>query len=263
MHFDFASIRWLLMGSALCFGAAGCGSELKWQVVGPIDGRIASVGPLRIDVRAVDTTELEKSHPFRWRGTETAGFMLFDLRITNTGKTDLLCQVGHLDFPGLVSPQLTFGHFLGGALSALQPPGEPGLIGTDDLRLTALSHEKATILMEDGYRYQILSHHNFSERYLYLMQKEMRRARGLAYIPYVGGFIASSKMRHATERMPERLMLAQQKVMRPGVVPAGSTIRGYLVFAWPLDAKPGRFTLRLPVQPAYVASVRFELVRRD
>ncbi len=70
-------------------------------------------------------------------------------------------------------------------------------------------------------------------------------------------------MRNATERMPERLVQAQQMVMRPGVVTAGSTIRGFLVFAWPLDTQHGRFTLRLPVQPAYVASVRFDLVRRD
>ncbi len=106
MHFDFVSIRWLLMGLALCFGAAGCGSKLKWRVMGPVDAQTPSVAPLRIDASAVDTTELEKDHPFRWRGSETAGFMLFDVKITNTGARDLLCRMGHLDSPGVVSPEL-------------------------------------------------------------------------------------------------------------------------------------------------------------
>ncbi len=48
MHFDFVSIRWLLMGSALCFGAPGCGSKLKWRVMGPINGQAPSVDPVRI-----------------------------------------------------------------------------------------------------------------------------------------------------------------------------------------------------------------------
>jgi len=111
-----------LMTGALVLTGSGCGS-LKWQVFGPLDGQAPSVGPLRIDVRPVDTTELEKGHPFRWRGSETAGFMLFDLKITNTGERDLLCQVGHLDFPGVVSPKLMLGNFLEGAMSTWQPPG--------------------------------------------------------------------------------------------------------------------------------------------
>jgi hypothetical protein len=215
-----------------CFRGGGC-SELKWQAIGPVDGQTPSVGPLRIDVRPVDTTELRKGHPFRWRGSKTAGFMLFDLRITNTGKRDLLCQVGHFDFPGLVSPELTPGHFLEGATSTSQPSGKPELIGLDDLRLTALLPEKATILMADGYGYQILSYHDFSERYCYLMQKEMGQAEALgytAYIPYTFGVgrIASAIAKHkAAKRMPKRLMQAQQMVMRPGMVPAGSTIPGY------------------------------------
>ena len=117
--------------------------------------------------------------------------------------------------------------------------------------------------MADGYRYQILSYHDFSERYCYLMQKEMERARGLAYIPYVGGFISMAEMRKAAKRRPKRLMRAEQMVMRPGVVPADSTVRGYLVFAWPPDPQPGSFTLRLSVQPGHAASVQFELVRRE
>ena len=117
--------------------------------------------------------------------------------------------------------------------------------------------------MADGYRYQILSYHDFSERYCYLMQKEMERARGLAYIPYVGGFISMAEMRKAAKRRPKRLMRAEQMVMRPGVVPADSTVRGYLVFAWPPVPQPGSFTLRLSVQPGHAASVQFELVRRE
>ena len=117
--------------------------------------------------------------------------------------------------------------------------------------------------MAEVYRYQILSHQDFSERYMYLMQKEMRRAGGLAFIPYVGGFVAMSKMKDAAEQRSKRLMQAQQMVMRPGVVPAGNTVRGYLVFAWPVPTQSGGFPLRLPVQPAHAASVRFDLVRRD
>lgn len=93
--------------------------------------------------------------------------------------------------------------------------------------------------------------------------QEMQRAGGLASIPYVGGFIASSKMRDAAERRPKRLIQAQQMVMRPGVVPAGSMIRDYLVFAWPPDTQPGKLTLRLPVQPGQVGSLDFDVVRID
>lgn len=263
MRFDLNSVRWLLMGSAVCLGVAGCGSKLKWRVMGPLDAQTPSVGSLRIDAIAVDTTELEKDHPFRWRGSEAAGFMLFDVKITNTGTRDLLCQMGHLDFPGVVSPDLTLGHFLEGAVNAMHLSGDRELIGTDDLKLTAVAHETATMLMGDGYRYQILGHGDFCQRYMYLYQKEMRRARGSAFIPYVGGFVMAGQMRKAGERMSERLMHARQMVMRPGVVPAGSTIRGYLVFAWPPEPQPGTLTLRLPVQPGHVASVRFELARRD
>lgn len=256
--------RVVLCGMALLSAAAaGCGSKLKWRVVGPIDTQPAIVGPLRIEATPVDTAELKKGHPFRWRGSKTAGFMLFDVRITNSGERDLVCQVGHLDFPGVVSPTLTLEHFLPGVVSASPPPGRPELVTTDDLRLTALSHEKATILMEAGYRYQILNYADFSERYAYLMQKEMRRAAGFAYIPYAGPFISMAKMKNAADHRAKRLMQAQQMVMRPGVVPAGGMVRGYLVFAWPPDPQPGTFTLRLPVQPAYAASLRFELVRRD
>lgn len=263
MRFNSMSVPGLLMSIAILPPGSGCGSKLKWQVVGPLDVQPPSVGPLRIEVAPVDTTELKKGHPFRWRGTEKAGFMLFDLKITNTGEKNLLCQVGHLDFPGEVSPTLTPGHFLPGAASTPQPPGVPALVTTDDLRLTSLSHEKATILMEAGYRYQILSHGDFAARYMYLMQEELHHAIGYHFVPYVGHFIASAKARKASKLMPERLMEAQLRVMRPGVVPAGSTVRGFLVFAWPPDPQPGSFTLRLPVQPAHAASVRFDLVRRD
>jgi hypothetical protein len=189
--------------------------------------------------------------------------MLFDVAITNTSDRDLLCQVGHLDFPGLVSPRLTLGHFLEGAVNAWSSSGECQLVSTDDLRLTGLSHEKATILTEDGRRYQILNYLDFSQRYGYLMQKEMQRARGLAYIPYAGGLVSSIAAQKAAQRQPKRLIDAQQMVMRPGVVPAGATVRGYLAFAWPPAIQPGALTLRLPVQPAHAASAQFNVVRRD
>lgn len=256
------SIGWRLVIASLALCGAGCGSELKWQVVGPVDGQVPAVGPLRMEVAAVDTGELKEGHPFRWRGSETAGFMLFDLKITNTGDHDLLCQVGHLDFPGVVSPKLTLGQLLEGAMSA-RPSEEAPLIGPEDLTLTALPHEKATILMADGYRYQILSHYDFSERYYYLMQKEMSQARALAFIPHAGGFLAMAKMHDAAKQRAKRQMLAEQMVMRPGVVPAGQTVRGYLVFAWPPDPQPGCLTLRLPVQPGHAASIQFSLVQRD
>jgi len=147
MGFNSVSVGGILLSTALALSSAGCGSELKWRVIGPLNGQAPSLGPLRIDVTAVDTAELKKGHPFRWRGSKTAGFMLFDLKITNTGERDLLCQMGHLDFPGLVSPELTPGHYLEGATSTWQPSGEPALIGAEDLRITALSPEKATILM--------------------------------------------------------------------------------------------------------------------
>ncbi|MHC4066707.1 MAG: hypothetical protein ACYSUI_19700 [Planctomycetota bacterium] len=262
MSLKLRTIRRLQITVALVLLASGC-SELKWCVSGPIDGHAPSVGPLRIEVMPIDTADLKGGHPFRWRGSKTAGFLLFDVRITNTGDEDLLCQVGHLDFPGVVTPEPTLGHILEGAMSAWGPSGEPRLVAAADLRLTALPHEKATILTADGYRYQILNYHDFSERYCYLMQKEMERARGLAYIPYVGGFISIAEMSKAAKRRPKRLMRAEQMVMRPGVVPAGSTIRGYLTFAWPPDIQPGKCTLRLPVQPGHAASVQFAFVRRD
>jgi hypothetical protein len=254
----------LLPAFLLVIAACGCGSQLKYRVVGPVGEKDHAVGPLRIEVTPIDTAELEKGHPFRWRGSKTAGFMLFDVKITNTDdERDLLCLVGHLDFPGRVSPKLTTGNFLESSMRAMETAGESDLIGTDDLELTDLAHELATILMEDGYRYQVLNYHDFSERYCLLMQKEMRRAGGLAFIPYIGGFIASSKMRDAAERRPERLIQAQQKVMRPGVVPAGRRVRGFLVFTWPSDTQPGRMTLRLPVQPGHADSFDFDIVRID
>ncbi len=75
--------------------------------------------------------------------------------------------------------------------------------------------------------------------------------------------MALTQMKNAAKRRPKRLMQAQQMVMRPGVVPAGSMIRDYLVFAWPPDTQPGRLTLRLPVQPGQVASLNFDVVRID
>ncbi len=106
MGLDRKSVQWVLMGSALCFGAAGCGSKLKGRVIGPIDGQAPSAGPMRIDATPVDAAELEKDHPFRWRRSEMTGFMLLDVKITNTGARDLLCRMGRLDFPGVVSPEL-------------------------------------------------------------------------------------------------------------------------------------------------------------
>ncbi|MFH1748677.1 MAG: hypothetical protein ABIG44_16710 [Planctomycetota bacterium] len=253
----------ILVGAMLVLPGSGCGSKLKWRVLGPHDGSKPMVGPLRIEVSPVDTTELKKGHPFRWRRSKTAGFMLFDVKITNTGDRDLLCQMGHLDFPGLVITDQAQGSIMGGAALMAHTSVPPGLIGTDDLNLAALNHERATILMEEGYRYPILSYGDFSERYCYLMQKEMSRARALAYIPYAGGFIAAAKMHSATQNRPKRMMEAQQMVLRPGVVPAGSTVRGYLVFAWPPDVGPGNFTLRMPIQPAHAATCRFNIVRRD
>ena len=240
---------------------AGCGADLKHRIVGPIGNQHCLVGPLRIEVTPVNADELDNDHPFCWRGSKTAGFLLFDVKITNTDdKRDLLCLVGHLDFPGRVAPKLSAGHFLEGAVSAMKSMGQSGLIGTDDLRLTAIAHEKATILMEDGYRYQVLNYLDFSERYSYLMQKKMQRAQGLGYIPYFGGFIASAKIRGAAQQRPKRLMQAQQMVMRPGVVPAGRMVRGYLVFGWPPNIQPGSLTLRLPVQPGSASSFGFDVV---
>jgi hypothetical protein len=238
--------------------------QARYLVIGPVDHKTCSVGPLRIEITPIDTAKLGKDHPFRWRGPKTAGFLLFDVKITNTDdQRDLLCQVGHLDFPGVILPEPTRGHFLEGRTTTLKIQEELELIGQGDSRLTAVAHEKATILMEDGNRYQILSYRDFSERYYYLMRKEMRRARGLAFIPYVGGFIASSQMQDAAERRPERLMQAQQMVMRPGVVPVGSLVRGILAFIWPPDIQPGILILRLPVQPGQTAYFNFDVVRID
>jgi hypothetical protein len=246
---------------ALAVAAGGCAADLKWRVIGTADQQ-ATVDALRLQATPVDTAELKPDHPFCWRGSETAGFMLFDVSITNSGTRDLLCQVGHLDFPGVAAPQLQLGNFLEGAIRSLQFSGQAPVLGTEDMRLAALPHEKASILMAEGYRYEILSYMDFSERYNYLMQKEMERAMALAHIPYVGIFIAMSKMRTAADQRATRLMQAQQMVMRPGVVPAGRTVRGYLVFAWPPNTQAGDFTLRMPVQPAYAATLPFQIVSR-
>ncbi len=56
----------------------------------------------------MDTAEFEKDHPFGWRGCEMTGFMLLDVKITNIGAKDLLCRMGRLDFPSVVSPELSY-----------------------------------------------------------------------------------------------------------------------------------------------------------
>ena len=206
----------------------------------------------------------KRGHPFRWRGSKTAGFMLYDVKITNTdSKRDLLYLVGHQSFPGWVSPTVAPGHLLAGGANAYETAGQGGLIGTDDLRLTATAHERAAVITEAGYRYEVLDYAGFSQRYAYLLQKEMAQARGLAFIPYVGGFVSMAARHGAARQQPKRMIRAQEMVLRPGVVPAGSMVRGYLVFGWPHDIEPGGLTLRLPVQPGHAASVRFEVVRRD
>jgi hypothetical protein len=261
-------VRWnVLWGLTMVSWAAyGCG--LKWQVKGPLGGPSA-VGPLQIDAQPVDTTTLKRDHPFRWRGSGKAGFLVFDVKITNTGNRDVYCRVGHLDFPGLVATQLVSGPSLEGATPAMACAGGRRLLGPDDFQLSSLEHEKASVLMEDGTRYQVLEYNDFCERYAYLMMQETMRAQAIGcvgFAPYTFGvprLISSIAQRSATKHMPERLMQAQQMVMRPGVAPAGSVIRGYLVFAWPPHVQPGKLTLRLPLQPGAVATIAFELVERE
>jgi hypothetical protein len=243
--------------------AAGCESkELAYRVTGPLDPAPAEIGPLRIEALPIDTAELAKDHPFAWRGLPTAGFMLFDVKITNGGGKDLLYLVGHPDFPALVTPHVSRQHLMKEGAEATGD-GSEQLIGADQLDLAVLTHEKAAIFLEEGYRYEVLNRHEFFERYMYLCDQEMHAALGLAYIPYAGGFMASSKIRGASKKMHERSMQAEQMVLRPGVVPANTTVRGYLVFAWPPAVKPCGLSLRLPVQPGQAASLRYNIISVD
>jgi len=242
----------------------GCAQqELQYRVTGPINQPSCSLGSLRIEAVPIDTADLNKDHPFVWRGSTTAGFMVFDVKIASSDTRDLLYLIGHPDFPAFVTPRLTTRNLTKEAVAALEAEGRAELVGTDQLDLAMLTHERATIILETGDRYEALSRSEFHERYIYLMQKEMWRATRLAFIPYAGGFIAASKIHGASEKMQERSMQAEQMVLRPGVVPANSVVRGYLVFAWPPGVKPCSLTLRLPVQPGQAGSLQYKIESVD
>jgi len=254
------STRYGLLYAIVAVSLCGCASDPRYVVLTRQESRPVTVGPLRIEVTPVDTARLPEEHPFCWHGSSLAGFMLFDVRTENAGDQDLLYMIGHPDFPGTVSPKLTRGHFIEPGTD--QPDRDDGaqLVSTDQLRIAELRHETAVILTERGFRHAVLDQENFQERYHYLMRQEMKRARNLGYIPYVGGFLAAKRMEEAGDAVQERWIRAQQAVLWPGVIPAGETVRGYLVFAWADDIEPGPLTLRLPVQPGHAATLEFEVV---
>ena len=257
---------WLVLAAAALLGcAAGCGHGLKWQVVGPVGGP-CRVGPFQIEVSPVDTTRLKRDHPFRYQGTKLAAFMLFDVKIVNTGDKDLYCNIGHRDFPEGPVAVLTAASPSESRTSERSAEGPP-LLGPADFR--AEWPELPSILMPDGCRCRVLGYEDFNERYYYLMLRGKGQAGAIqvaGYTPYTFGIprLVSGIARHRAEKhMPERLMEAQRQVLRTGVVPAGAMVRGFLVFPWPDVQEPTPLTLRLPVQPGHTASMQFEIVRRE
>ncbi len=235
----------------------GCSTDPHFVVIARQNPSEAAVGPIRIVATPVDTARLPEEHPFCWHGKTLAGFMVFDVKTINTSGRDLLCMFGHLDFPGVVAPAITRQHLI--------DPASPGsgdgatLVSTDQLAISQLAHEKAVVLTEQGMRHPLLDYLDFQQRYHYLMNQEMKKARGWGHVPYIGGFIAAKKMEEAGDNVQERWLRAQQAVLRPGVVPAGQTVRGYVVFAWAEDIQPGGLTLRLPVQPGHAATFQYDV----
>jgi len=247
--------RTIVLIAAGFLSLSGCSHPLAYRIIQRDNAGPIEVSPLRLEVTPVDTAELDKAHPFCWRGDVMAGFMLFDVKVSNASGRDVLCLMGHRDFPGLAGPRVTVQQQTVGSGQG------NGLVGSDQLVLSELGHERASILTLDGYRFEILDYGDFSQRYARMMRHEMSRAGAWNYVPTVGSFIASHEMKKASENMDQRQFRAEQKVLRPGVVPAGSSVRGYLVFAWPEDIQPGEITLRMPVQPAHTATARFDVVR--